>query len=42
VWEAALDDLFDAELALGRHHEVIGGLEALVVGGPMRERRWAS
>lgn len=38
--EAALEDLFDAELALGRHHEVVGGLEALVAGGPLRERRW--
>ena len=39
--EAALEDLFDAELALGRHHEVVGGLEALVANGPLRERRWA-
>jgi DNA-binding SARP family transcriptional activator len=38
--EAALEDLFDAELALGRHHEVVAGLEGLVAGGPMRERRW--
>ena len=38
--EAALEDLFDAELALGRHHEVVGELEALVTGGPLRERRW--
>jgi DNA-binding SARP family transcriptional activator len=38
--EAALEDLFDAELALGRHHEVAGSLEALVTGGPLRERRW--
>jgi DNA-binding SARP family transcriptional activator len=38
--EAALEDLFDAELALGRHHEVVGDLEALVARGPLRERRW--
>jgi DNA-binding SARP family transcriptional activator len=38
--EAALEDLFDAELALGRHHEVVGSLEALVTSGPLRERRW--
>ena len=40
VREAALEDLFDAELALGHHHEVVGGLEALVTNGPLRERRW--
>jgi DNA-binding SARP family transcriptional activator len=38
--EAALEDLFDAELALGRHHEVVAGLEGLVARGPLRERRW--
>jgi DNA-binding SARP family transcriptional activator len=38
--ESALEDLFDAELALGRHHEVVAGLEALVTSGPLRERRW--
>ena len=38
--EAALEDLFDAELAQGRHHEVVGDLEALVTSGPLRERRW--
>ena len=38
--EAALEDLFDAELALGRHHEVVASLEALVTSGPLRERRW--
>ncbi|MEU4295052.1 BTAD domain-containing putative transcriptional regulator [Kribbella sp. NPDC026596] len=37
--EAALEDLFDAELALGRHHEAVAGLEALVAQGPLRERR---
>jgi len=38
--EAALEDLFDAELALGRHHEVVAGLEGLVASDPLRERRW--
>jgi DNA-binding SARP family transcriptional activator len=38
--EAALEDLFDAELALGHHHEVVGSLEALVASSPLRERRW--
>jgi DNA-binding SARP family transcriptional activator len=38
--EAAQEDLFDAELALGHHHEVVGSLEALVASGPLRERRW--
>jgi len=38
--EAAQEDLFEAELALGGHHEVVGDLEALVAGGPLRERRW--
>jgi len=39
--EAALEDLFDAELSLGRHHEVVAGLEGLVTRGPLRERRWS-
>ncbi|HYX62371.1 MAG TPA: BTAD domain-containing putative transcriptional regulator, partial [Streptosporangiaceae bacterium] len=38
--ETAREDLFDAELALGRHHEVAGDLEALVASSPLRERRW--
>jgi DNA-binding SARP family transcriptional activator len=38
--EAALEDLFDAELALGRHHEAVAGLEGLVARRPLRERRW--
>jgi DNA-binding SARP family transcriptional activator len=38
--EAALEDLFDAELALGRHHEVMAELEGLVTRCPLRERRW--
>jgi DNA-binding SARP family transcriptional activator len=39
--EATREDLFDAELALGRHHEVVAGLEGLVTCGPLRERRWS-
>jgi DNA-binding SARP family transcriptional activator len=39
--DAALEDLIDTELALGRHHELVGELEALVSGGPLRERRWS-
>jgi DNA-binding SARP family transcriptional activator len=38
--EAAGEDLVDAELALGRHHEVVGELEAMVASHPLRERRW--
>ena len=32
---------FDAELAGGRHHELIPELEAAVAGEPLREHRWA-
>ena len=39
--EAALEDLVDTQLALGYHHELAGELEALVNGGPLRERRWS-
>lgn len=39
--EAALEDLFDTQLAMGRHHELVGDLEALVTHGPLRERRWS-
>jgi DNA-binding SARP family transcriptional activator/streptogramin lyase len=35
---AALEDRIDADLALGRHAEVVGELEALVVEHPYRER----
>ncbi|MFI9384994.1 BTAD domain-containing putative transcriptional regulator [Kutzneria sp. NPDC052558] len=41
--EARLDaqeDLFGAELALGRHCEVVGELSGLVVAHPFRERLW--
>ena len=34
----ALEDRIDAELELGRHAEVVGELEALVEGEPLRER----
>ncbi len=43
-WEelrhTAREDLVDAELAAGRHHEVVAELEALVDEQPYRERRW--
>jgi DNA-binding SARP family transcriptional activator len=39
--ESAREDLVDAELALGRHHETLGALEVMVVSHPLRERRWA-
>ncbi|MFF4159465.1 BTAD domain-containing putative transcriptional regulator [Streptomyces sp. NPDC001678] len=34
----ALEDFFEAELACGRHHMVLGRLEAMVEGQPHRER----
>ncbi|MEV7455120.1 BTAD domain-containing putative transcriptional regulator [Pseudarthrobacter oxydans] len=45
VGEARLDayqDLFDVELALGRHANVVGELQRLVSQHPFRERLWAS
>lgn len=39
--ESAREDLVDAELALGRHHHLVGELEAMVASHPLRERRWA-
>jgi DNA-binding SARP family transcriptional activator len=38
--ESAREDLADAELALGRHHDVLSELEVMVVSHPLRERRW--
>jgi DNA-binding SARP family transcriptional activator len=35
---SALADRIDADLALGRHHEVIGELESLVAAHPLQER----
>jgi DNA-binding SARP family transcriptional activator len=35
---AALEDRIDADLALGRHRDLVGELEALVAGHPHRER----
>ena len=38
---AAIEDRFDALLALGRHTEVVPALQAAVDEHPMRERLWA-
>src|SRR5262249_12005825 len=35
---AATEDRIDADLALGRHHELVGELEALIGENPHRER----
>ncbi|HSJ91289.1 MAG TPA: BTAD domain-containing putative transcriptional regulator [Ilumatobacter sp.] len=37
----AVEDRFEALLALGRHHEVVAQLQAAVEEQPLRERRWA-
>jgi DNA-binding SARP family transcriptional activator len=39
--ESAREDLAEAELALGRHHDLVGELEVMVASHPLRERRWA-
>jgi DNA-binding SARP family transcriptional activator/pimeloyl-ACP methyl ester carboxylesterase len=38
---SAREDLIDAELALGRHGELIGDLEAVARQHPLRERLWS-
>jgi predicted ATPase/DNA-binding SARP family transcriptional activator len=37
---AVLDERIDADLALGRHAELVAELEALVAEDPLRERTW--
>jgi DNA-binding SARP family transcriptional activator len=39
--QSAIEDRIDAELSCGRHRELVGELEQLVVASPFRERRWA-
>src|SRR5205823_2978874 len=36
----AVEDMVDAELALGRHRRLAPELEGLVAEDPLRERRW--
>jgi predicted ATPase/class 3 adenylate cyclase len=38
---SALEDKIDADLALGRHGELVGDLEAAARDNPLRERLWA-
>ena len=38
---SVLEDCIDAELACGRHRQVLGELDALVTAHPLRERLWA-
>jgi DNA-binding SARP family transcriptional activator len=38
--ESAREDLAEAELDLGHHHDLVGELEAMVASHPLRERRW--
>jgi DNA-binding response OmpR family regulator len=37
----ALEDRVEAELACGRHRQILGELDALVAAHPLRERLWA-
>ncbi|GLZ35346.1 SARP family transcriptional regulator [Lentzea sp. NBRC 105346] len=39
--QTVLEDRIDADLRLGRHHDLAGELRALVGAQPLRERRWA-
>lgn len=36
------EELVEARLALGQHHQLVGHLEVLVAAQPLRERRWAA
>ena len=36
------EELVEARLALGQHHQLIGQLAALVAEHPLRERRWGA
>lgn len=36
----AVEDRFEADLALGRHQSTVGSLEAALAQEPLRERRW--
>lgn len=38
---SALEDRIEAELALGRHAELVGELETLIAERPLRERLWS-
>src|SRR6476620_7938831 len=38
---SAAEEMAEAQLASGRHAEIVGELEGLVTAEPLRERRWA-
>jgi predicted ATPase/DNA-binding SARP family transcriptional activator len=40
--DAALEDRIEADLALGRHEEVVPELESLLAADPLRERLWGA